>query len=87
MGVDIFESSQVPQYDASNWSGAFIKTSAQPIHCGLALGRWTPVHLTVSDGGNDNANLRLATDLVAWGVYGTAINRNDCLEEVVTSKT
>lgn len=82
--VDFFESENIPQFDANNWSGALVGLDSEPANCGLLLGFWIEPTMVVPDG--DNRAIRLQDDAVLFSIYASTLNRNDNVQEWVTGK-
>lgn len=81
-GVLVYSTKEVPQFDANNWSGAFLRLGDHPGNSGLAAAVWRGITTELQ-----REIVTISTDLVTHSIYGSTLVRNDCVEEVVTSKT
>ncbi len=84
-GIPIFVSTEVPQFDANNWSNAFVRRGMGAANSGLAYGVWKPI--TFERGRGADGARRMHTELVTSSVYASTLNRDDAVQELVTSKT
>lgn len=79
MGIDFFESNNVPQFDANNWSGALLmKGAMSPLVLSVKKPR-TPMF--------EEHAARLVLDVVVYARYGTTLHLDSNIVEVVSSKT
>lgn len=79
MGIDFFESNNVPQFDANNWAGAL-----------LSKGQFSPLVLALKSPRRvifEEHAARLTLDVVVYARYGTTLRLDSNLVEVVSSKT
>jgi hypothetical protein len=81
-GVPLLVSTDVPQFDANNWSSALVRVGGAPADSGLAYAIWKPM---VTE--RDRVITRLYTEIVTSSRYGSTLVRDDCIQEVITSKT
>ena len=80
--VMMYSTKEVPQFDANNWSGAFLRLGEHAGNSGLAAAVWRGISHEIQ-----REIVTLSHDLVCSSMYGSTLSRNDCVEEVVTSKT
>ena len=86
-GYIMLVTNNVPQYDANNWVTGLIRRSsgsgeAAAVNSGLAMGVWQPMKNEL-----EWNPTTLSYDLVTWSIYGSCLNRQDSVRELVTSKT